>query len=493
MTTEEIIESSIYFDKEFYEDTYTDVGESELSPIEHYMTIGAKQDYNPSEHFNAHFYQLANPEYLLSTPNPLKHYLLEGKSYGALICPVLLNTSLEKKANLNKGLLKRKSNTSLKIAFFSHNLNLEGAPLVCKDIAVAMQKNTDISITVFSPTDGFLKEQLEAVGIDVIIHKPFDKNHITSNQNFTDFISNFAATLEHYNFDALYGNTILSFWLIHVANQLQMPSVFHIHESEPLNYHIRNTSFDFVPLILEALDSAHRVVFVADNTFEKYKCYQKYNNFTVIKNAFSADEIPLIDQSRQQVRDDLGIEENEQMIVNIGTVANRKGQIDIINSLKLLDEATLGKIHFVIIGDVDTSYSQHLHKLIEEMPQDQASRIHFIKKTSRVFDYYNSADICLFTSRIESYPKAIQEAMHYALPIITTPVDGIVEQLQDRHSALFYQAGNAKELATRIMQLSDDENLQKKLGSNAYSALQTMISPTEMMIRYTELFQSSDS
>ena len=485
---EGVITRSVLFDALYYAKKHPDIEKTGLSPIKYYMTIGILKNHNPSLDFNAKFYQIANPEYLLSTKDPLNHYLLEGKSYGALTCPVI------KKLDPNRKVKRRKiiynHPPSLKVAFFSHNLNLEGAPIVCKDIAIAMQKSGFISSVVFSPSDGVLRKQLESEGVKVIIYKAFDKNKYTSEDKFNKFIQNFAQTLEKYCFDAFYANTILSFWLIHVANQLNKPSLFHIHESEPINYHAQSKSFDFTLLIIDALTLAQRVIFVANNTSDKYQPYLQKNNFCVIKNAFDQHEIPVINQAALPLRESLGIKKDQLMLLTVGSVANRKGQIDIINALEVLADTIITKVHFVLVGDVDTSYSQYLHKRVKKLSRKQSSRVHFIKKTPSVFDYYNAADVCLFTSRIESYPKVIQEAMHYQLPIITTPVDGISEQLKDKFSGLFYQPGDAESLAQLISLIATNNKLREKLGKQAYATLQTMISPEEMMASYLKLFQT---
>lgn len=488
---EGVISRSIFFDPSYYEKNHPDIAKTGLSPIEFYMKIGILKNHNPSQCFSAEFYKTANPEYLLSTNNPLKHYLLEGgKTYGALICPVI------EKPKQNNNIVNKqfayhyKQNKYLKVAFFSHNLNLEGAPIVCKDIAIAMQKSEFISSTVFSPVDGVLRKQLESKGIKVVIYKTFDKNKISSAIQFKNFIKSFAQTLENYNFDTIYANTILSFWLILVAKQLNKPSIFHVHESEPINYHVQSKSFDFSPFIIDALSLAQYVVFVANNTLNKYQPYQQKNNFQVIKNAFDSSEIPTIKQPAQHLRRHLGIKKNQLMFLTVGSIANRKGQIDIINALDILDESIFTNSYFVLVGDVNTSYSQYLHKRVKKLSRKLSAKVLFIKKTQHVFDYYNAADACIFTSRIESYPKVIQEAMYYRLPIITTPVDGISEQLKDQYSGVFYQAGDANALAKLITTISTDKILRKKLGKNAYLTLKTMISPEEMMTRYFKLFQT---
>ncbi len=487
-----IVEKSGFFDANFYLANYPETAQSDLSAIDHYMLYGAEKDYNPSAYFDALFYKMANPEYLLSYQNPLLHYMKEGKSFDALVCKTfnisdykeLFNTLRQTCPVKNTQDKKKKLN----IGFFTHNLNWEGATLICKEIALSMKKTPDITPIIFCHFNGPLKQLYENAGIKVIQHRAFDKTTIRNQRDFNKFINEISSLVSNYNLDVIYANTIISFWVLHIAKKLMIPSVFHIHESEPINYHIHSKRLDYLPLIFQALATANKVVFVSNKTAEKYKPYNN-NNFTVIKNAFDPNEIPETNTPAHELRKKLGIQENELMFITVGTVSNRKGQVDIINVITELDEEILSKSHFVLVGDVRLPYSLYLHKRTESLATSKSKRIHFIDKTPHVFDYYHAADACIFTSRIESYPKAIQEAMHFKLPIISTPVDGISEQLQEGISGLFYPPGDVKKLSELITLLVTDNHMRERLGENAFSSLQKMISPEKMMKTYYQLFR----
>lgn len=84
-----IIKESNEFDEDYYLSNYPEVNEENIDPIMHYITIGAKKMYNPSENFDT-FYYLNNNADLLKhikkvSPenfNPLVHYIQFGKKEG---------------------------------------------------------------------------------------------------------------------------------------------------------------------------------------------------------------------------------------------------------------------------------------------------------------------------------------------------------------------------------------------------------------------------
>lgn len=81
-----IIKESDEFDVEYYLNKYPDVKESDIDPIMHYVTIGAKKMYNPSKDFDTFFYLNDNKDLLkyakkvsMDNFNPLVHYIQYGK------------------------------------------------------------------------------------------------------------------------------------------------------------------------------------------------------------------------------------------------------------------------------------------------------------------------------------------------------------------------------------------------------------------------------
>jgi len=79
-----IIEQSGMFDATWYKNTYPDVAQSSLNPIEHYLRHGAREGRNPSPRFNTQNYLHRYPDVANETPpiNPLLHYVLHGKKEG---------------------------------------------------------------------------------------------------------------------------------------------------------------------------------------------------------------------------------------------------------------------------------------------------------------------------------------------------------------------------------------------------------------------------
>ena len=70
-----LLQSSNIFDATWYLETYPDVAESGMHPIDHYLMHGADEGRNPSPDFNTTNYQEKHLELATHQLNPLVHYI----------------------------------------------------------------------------------------------------------------------------------------------------------------------------------------------------------------------------------------------------------------------------------------------------------------------------------------------------------------------------------------------------------------------------------
>ncbi|NEO53675.1 MAG: glycosyltransferase family 4 protein [Okeania sp. SIO3B5] len=81
--------------------------------------------------------------------------------------------------------------------------------------------------------------------------------------------------------------------------------------------------------------------------------------------------------------------------------------------------------------------------------------------------------------------------MTYDLPIITTPVFGIVEQVKPNVNGLFYTPDNPEELANVLTSLLIDEALRHRLAGNSKYVLESLNTFAEMTETYGQIFREA--
>lgn len=82
-----IVQSSGFFDPEWYLARYSDVRKSGQDPALHFLTTGAREWRDPGPHFNTAHYFRMYPDIAEGGLNPLLHYLQAGWREGRAIRP----------------------------------------------------------------------------------------------------------------------------------------------------------------------------------------------------------------------------------------------------------------------------------------------------------------------------------------------------------------------------------------------------------------------
>jgi Glycosyltransferase len=229
---------------------------------------------------------------------------------------------------------------------------------------------------------------------------------------------------------------------------------------------------------------------VADATRDRYLPLNSHHNFTVIHNGLDLSRLDKSDNP-EFARNSLGVEASDVVILVLGTVCERKGQQDLVKALSVLPEKWHSKIKCFIVGDRPSIYSNKLAELVGELPEKLQQRVTVVPETSETGKYYQAADIFVCTSRIESFPRVILEAMACDLPIITSPVFGIKEQVRPGINGLFYTPDRPEELAVALNTLLEDGTLRDLLADNAKYVLESLNTFAEMTQGYGQIFREA--
>ncbi|VXD15182.1 hypothetical protein PL8927_380087 [Planktothrix serta PCC 8927] len=381
----------------------------------------------------------------------------------------------------------------LRVLIASHLLDLTGAPLHQYEIAVKLAKAGMIEPIVFSFQEGPLQTEYQKQGIQVIICKPHPlaKNYDPATYHLV--MQKLSQQLSKLKIDVFYINTLPNFFLVDCAQRLGIPCIWNIHESEPIETYLQGLEEEITRHALECFRFPYRVVFVSSETQKNYLDLNHSHNFTVIYNGINRSSSPMSNATwtREKARESLKIKKDEIVLLLLGTVGSRKGQKDLPLALAKLPPEWQKKVKILIVGDRPSSYSQELKTLVRSLPIVLQEKINILPETRDIARYYQAADIFILTSRIESFPRVILEAMAYGLPIIATPVFGVKEQVKQGVNGLFYPAGNIDALAKVITQLLTDEKLRSHLAQNSSKVLERFNNFEQMVESYGQILQEA--
>ena len=100
----EVIETSGFFDEEYYLSHNPDVKNAKVEPTKHFLRHGWKEGRAPSEKFDCAWYLDQYPDVKNAGVNPLLHYLKYGKAEGRIVMPLQSVASQEPAVKINKSI-----------------------------------------------------------------------------------------------------------------------------------------------------------------------------------------------------------------------------------------------------------------------------------------------------------------------------------------------------------------------------------------------------
>jgi glycosyltransferase involved in cell wall biosynthesis len=100
-----------------------------------------------------------------------------------------------------------------------------------------------------------------------------------------------------------------------------------------------------------------------------------------------------------------------------------------------------------------------------------------------------SADIFILPSRWEGLSRALMEAMAAGLPAIATQVDGIKDLITDGVNGLLVPSEDAEALGNSILELIDNEEMRKRIGSAGQAHVVQAHSVEDMCRKYYDFMQ----
>lgn len=381
----------------------------------------------------------------------------------------------------------------LKVVIFTHDLELKGAPKAMYDIAVGLQTGSGGRIVskMVSPVSGRFQSLCDRAGIQCQVIDQNVQNICTGWMTRLDYdktIKKVQEFLETEKPDVLITSTLFGFYVVHAAQQQDLPVIWIISESytpTELEYYINDFAW---PEFVGSFAHAYRVAFCSAATRDCYESFNSQNNFQVIHNSLdqAATDRFIKDVSKEEARQYLGFPTNKKVLLMVGTVCERKGQDTIVKAAAILN-GKRDDFCFYLVGasiNTDDVYLQNIYKEVDD--NNLSDIIKIIPETEEVYWYYRASDIYVFTSHMECHPLSIIEAMAFGLPIITTPCYGVKEQVRDVNG-LFFDESDAGGLAVLLNRLLDDKAEREYLGKNSRGIFEYEQTYKEMIDKYKHL------
>jgi glycosyltransferase involved in cell wall biosynthesis/GT2 family glycosyltransferase len=359
----------------------------------------------------------------------------------------------------------------------AHNLNNpEGAPRYLSEIVLGLRDRWAITPVVFSPLGGPGATAYADAGV------PVDVRETPQSRRFVDGLWTPAeyraarraadAVLRRHRPEVVIANTLTTFPLVETAARAGIPAVWIIHESYSRE-HLERLFPPFARKRVElAFALAARVVPASHDTAALFAHLNTRGNVRVIHNGLDPAAFPPSPKpSTGRVR-----------FLAVGTVCERKGQHTLIEAAaRLARERTDFACDLVgMRGGIP--YADYCRELVRR--RGLAGVVNLVPETDRVTDFLRAADVFVCTSHMETFSRAVLEAEAFGLPILSTPVHGVPEQVFWGGNALRFGFGDAAGLADRMREVLSNPGLRVKMAAESRAAFDLHLTQNEMLDRY---------
>lgn len=174
---------------------------------------------------------------------------------------------------------------------------------------------------------------------------------------------------------------------------------------------------------------------------------------------------------------------NSKTILFIGRFSPEKGVSILLQSLKYLKSKDF---YLELIG---YDNSDHAKALLEQIPESIKSRVivhNFMEPERLKPKIARSACVVVPSVWYENLPNVVLEAMAFGKPVIASRLGSLIDTVHDGQTGLLFEAGNCRDLASKIDFLLSNPDQILAYGENAYN----YITERHNVSRHTEALKA---
>lgn len=308
-------------------------------------------------------------------------------------------------------------------------------------------KLSSIKLISFKSKDLFFKiDQNE--NIEYYFLKPFKNYYFNSLR----LLFNYFKLKE--NYDLIYTRDIFNAYILSFFNK---NVIYEIHE-------IRE-NFLWVFLLKLIKKRVFKIIAISKG-LKRELILKKINKEKILVLPDAIDNLKFNnDVKKTNLNKEFKINKNKKIIMYVGSFQEWKGYVTLINASKYLDKT---KFQLILIG----AKKEEIEKLNQLYPHIVFKE--FISQ-DKIPSYLKAADLLIIpnskkTKISSNYtsPLKLFEYMSMKKPIIASNLPSIKEIVSEKE-VLFFSPDNSKDLAKKIILLSENQQLQTFLSKNAFN------------------------
>lgn len=253
------------------------------------------------------------------------------------------------------------------------------------------------------------------------------------------------------------GSFLRKSMIMYVAKAFGKKTILHVHGSEFKVFY--DKSPDIIKKFIEkTFDNADCVIVLSKQWKDIISQITKNENIQIVYNPIKIHEPNKLEGAN---------------FLFMGRLGKRKGVFDIFEAAK----SVCGDVVINLYGDgeIDKSLAPENVKIHGWVSGEEKDKI------------LRNSDVLLLPSYNEGLPISILEAMSYGMPIISTPVGGIVEAVENNVNGFIVNCGDTSDLAAKINALCD-KDLRLKMGAESFRLVKEKFDVEIIKTRLKEIY-----
>ncbi|MBI2517723.1 MAG: glycosyltransferase family 4 protein [Opitutae bacterium] len=375
------------------------------------------------------------------------------------------------------------------ILLATHGLSLQGAPRFLLELGRAYAAAGAI-LEVVSAEDGPLRAEFATLGAKVSV---IDCSGVMQAGSMTEAhaaLDGLGPQAGWAAADLVVANSFTTFWAVHAAKAARRPVLFYVHESTtPAAFYGQRVPEAVIALAEDAFALAD---FVSFTTASTRNCHLGYGRPERHRLTPGWVDVAALDrwitrQDREALRRELGVQPGEQLVCNIGTVSDRKGQHTFARAVDLLWQRhpeLAARTRFILLGGRNTPFDRMLGEALAELGRGNLT-VH--PETTDYLRYYLAADIFACSSYEESSPRVVFEAMACRTPIISSAVHGVPELVRADREAVLLPAGDTVAWCNGLARMLSVPALGRELALRARARAENRFDSPMVLPRHLAL------
>ncbi|MBQ6187350.1 MAG: glycosyltransferase family 4 protein [Prevotella sp.] len=207
-------------------------------------------------------------------------------------------------------------------------------------------------------------------------------------------------------------------------------------------------------------------ILIEDNICKNPANVLHHGNINGIDTSFFSSDV--IKGSKDEIRRQLGIGQDDFVFVFIGRIVRDKGMHELVYAMKRLEERN---VKLLLVGRFEPDMDPL--ELEDDRYLHDSKNVVFVGWQKDVRPFLKAADALVFPSYREGFPNVPLQAGAMGLPSIVTDINGCNEIIIERENGLIVPSRDSEPLYTKMKWMMENSKEAQRMGQNARPIIQS--------------------